>query len=397
MKWLENLKNKKIVQAIGLMSGTSVDGLDMVHLRIESTSNGPPGFEVLSFDTKTYAPNIKELILRNMFPNKSSLEEICRLNFELGFLFSDYLLEFLGEKKINSESIDFIGSHGHTLIHLPKREEAKEHKAGTLQVGDPAIIANSCGILTVGDFRIADMALGGEGAPLVPFFDALYFIHPQKNRIVLNIGGIANITSLPVKVEPENIVAFDTGPGNVLIDYFANRYFRMPFDKDGEIAKSGKIHGDLLELLLEEPYFYKFPPKSTGRELFLSTFLEKARDRIEKKRIIHLDVLATVTELTAKTISYAINNLQEQKKWNEILVSGGGVKNQFLMKRLQSYFSDSEILTSEIIGIDPDIKEAACFAILAYFTLLGKPNNVPSATGARVHAILGKVCLPTLN
>ncbi len=397
MKWFENFKNKKTVHAIGLISGTSIDGLDMVHLRIESSSKGPPGFEVLSFDTKTYPRKIKELILRNSFPNKSSLEDICRLNFELGFLFSNYLLEFLENKKINPEIIDFIGSHGHTLIHLPKRGEVKQHKAGTLQVGDPAIIANKSGILTVGDFRIADMALDGEGAPLVPFFDALYFTHPQKNRIILNIGGIANITSLPANVESGNVIAFDTGPGNVLIDYFANHYFKIPFDKDGKIAKSGNIQDDLLEVLQDDPFFRKNPPKSTGKELFLSTFLEKTLDRIEKKTIIHQDVLATVTEFTAKTISYAVNNLLKQKNWNEIISSGGGVKNQFLMKRLQSYFSDSEILTSEILGIDPDSKEAVCFAILAYFTLLGKPGNLPSATGARAHTRLGKICLPPLK
>lgn len=394
MKWFEEFRNKKTLRAIGLMSGTSVDGLDIVLIQIEQTQKDPPKLEVLSFVTVTYPPEIRKLILANTFPNKSSLEDSCRLNFKLGHLFSEYLLEFLRDQHIEQSEINFIGSHGHTLIHLPKEEVNYSPIGSTLQIGDPSIIANKCGIVTVGDFRVADMALGGDGAPLVPIFDYLYFTHQNKNRIILNIGGIANITALPVNVESENVVAFDTGPGNVLIDYFVDRFFNMTFDKDGKHANSGTINTELLEMMLVEPYFHNPPPKSTGRELFLGDFLEKVLNFCEKKEIRHNDVLTTVTELTAKTIFGAIQNLYVKRKWDEIIASGGGVKNQFLMKRLQYYFPDTKILTSDELAIQSECKEAVCFAFLAYFTLLGRPNNLPSVTGAKETAILGKICFP---
>jgi anhydro-N-acetylmuramic acid kinase len=397
MKWFEDFRQKSCYHAIGLMSGTSADGLDIAHIRLEKRPN-KPHLELLSFHSQPFSDTTREFILATAAPDGGNVEEVCSLNFFLGHLFSNYLMEFLEREKISKGKIDFIGSHGQTICHLPKKTEREGVKfSSTLQITDPSIIANQTKILTVGDFRVADMALGGEGAPLVPFFDALYFGHPQKNRILLNIGGIANLTALPAAAIPKKVIAFDTGPGNVLIDMLARRFFEKPFDENGLIARQGKVHPGLLELLLAERYFYVSPPKSTGRELFAGPVLEKILTEIKNKKIAPQDTLATVTELTARTIFEATQKfLDGSSTWDELIISGGGADNRFLVERLRDYFSFTRVIKSDEVGILGEAKEAVCFAVLAYHTLQGLPGNLPSVTGASQKTVLGKICVPYL-
>ena len=395
MKWFEKINGVASHHALGLMSGTSADGLDIAWVKIEPRDPAPE-FTLLDFTIREYAAEIKQKILSVAAPDGGSVEDVCRLNFFLGHLFSGLILDYLQEKNISAGEIDFIGSHGQTICHLPEKiEENGIFYASTLQVADPSVIANQTGILTVGDFRIADMALGGQGAPLVPFFDALYFHHPQRNRIVLNIGGIANITYVPAELSFEEVVAFDTGPGNVIIDSLARRYFKQPFDKDGEIAKSGSVHRELLTVLLQDGYFSKEPPKSTGREKFAGPFLQQIYSFIENEKIAPADLIATATELTARTIYDAcVNLLHHSEKIDELIISGGGVENPVLMTALAKYFSPVKNVRSDELGLLSEAKEATCFAMMACQTLLSRPANLPSVTGASRQTILGKICLP---
>lgn len=395
MKWFEKITGRTTLFALGLMSGTSADGLDIAYVKIELRDPAPQ-FTLLDFTTREYPDEIKQKILSVAAPEGGDVTDVCRLNFFLGHLFSRLILDYLQENDISTAEIDFIASHGQTICHLPeKTEENGISFASTLQVADPSIIANQTGILTVGDFRVADMALGGQGAPLVPFFDTLYFHHRKKNRIVLNIGGIANITYVPAELSLAKVVAFDTGPGNVIIDSLTRRYFNQPFDKNGEIAKSGSVHRKLLTVLLQDEYFSKAPPKSTGREKFAGPFLQRLDSFVEAEKIAPADLIATVTELAAQTIYDAcVKFLDKNKKVDQLVVSGGGAENPVLMAALTKHFSPVIIVRSDELGLLSEAKEAVCFAMMACQTLLGRPSNLPSVTGASRPTVLGKICLP---
>ncbi len=399
MNWLDRLLAKAELQAIGLMSGTSADGLDVAHVNIRPTGEQQAEFTVKEFFTWSYPTEIKNLILNVAAPNGGNIEDVCRLNFFLGHLFSNILNDFLKKENITPRQIDFIGSHGQTVCHLPAKEMLHGIQfASTLQIGDPAVIANCTGILTVGDFRVADMALGGEGAPLVPIFDYLYFRQTGKNRLVLNIGGIANISYLPDQCSFDRVLAFDTGPGNVLIDSLTRHFFGEPFDRNGNLAQQGKIVKSLLAHLLADEYFTRWPPKSTGREKFAGPVLADILAVVAREKISPADVIATVTELTARTIYDASQNfLPVTGLIDELIVSGGGSDNQFLMTRLSSYFPQSRIVRSDDLGLISEAKEAICFAMLGYQTLAGFTANLPSVTGAARPTILGKICLPGIS
>lgn len=395
MRWFDKFCGDVKLQAIGLMSGTSADGLDLAFITIQQGKEIPE-FILQDFITIDYSPDLKEKILQVAAPNGGSIEEVCKLNFFLGHLYSNIVCDYLNEHQIDPTNVDFIGSHGQTVCHLPEKiSEYGITYGSTLQISDPSIIANRTGILTVGDFRIADVALGGEGAPLVPIFDYLYFRNPQKNRIILNIGGIANITYLPVNCKFDEIIAFDTGPGNVLIDTIAQKFFGLPFDRDGLQATKGNINYDLLTNLLKDEYFYRIPPKSTGREKYIGPFYKQLNNFIADKNFSSNDLITTVTELTAVSIFKASQKfLGENAAIQELIVSGGGSKNPVLMDRLEHYFGKTQIIISDDLGLPSEAKEATCFAMLAYQTLAGKPSNLPSVTGAKKQTLLGKICVP---
>jgi len=350
------------VRVAGLISGTSVDGIDVAVVDIDD------GIKVVATTTVPYPANVREAIL-SVSNAPTHTATIARLNFLLGELFA----EAVRATGVPLETIELIGSHGQTIFHEGEPVEFLDRKiASTMQIGEAAVIAQRTGIETIADFRTSDMAAGGKGAPLVPFLDYQLFRNPAIGRVALNIGGIANITVIPAGARMDDVVAFDTGPGNMVIDALA-----PPFDRNGERARSGQVNQRLLERLLDEdPYYRREPPKACGREQFGAEFVHRTG----------IDV-ATATELTVRTIALAIGKYPLTQ---EVIVSGGGAHNGYIMERLAAVLKP-RVTTSAEFGIDVDSKEAILFAVLAYETHRRRAGNLPSATGARKAAILGKV------
>lgn len=335
------------MRVAGVMSGTSLDGIDVAVVDIRGKR-----IETIAFQSTPYPKSVRDALL-----NVSTVEAISRLNFRLGELYAKAILAM-------QEPVELIGLHGQTIYH-----EGGKH---TLQIGEAAVVAERTGVDVISNFREADIAAGGQGAPLVPFVDVLLFGRGNAPRAALNIGGIANVTLLPEGI------AFDTGPGNMVIDALAAEMSggRERFDRDGRIARGGTVRWELLVDLLANPYFRRKAPKSCGREQFGPEYTRMLIDSGLPMR----DLLATATELTARTIAEALPP-------REVIVSGGGVHNRFLMERLGSMLP---VRSSAEFGIDPDAKEAIAFAVLAYQTARGWPGNLPSATGASHPTVLGK-------
>jgi anhydro-N-acetylmuramic acid kinase len=349
----------------GLISGTSMDGIDVAVVDIGE------GIHVVATATAPYPPEVRAAIL-SVSNAATHTSTIARLNFLLGELFA----EALQKSGVPLETIELIGSHGQTIFHEGEPVEFCGRKiASTLQIGEAAVIAERTGIETIADFRPGDIAAGGKGAPLVPFLDYQLFRHPEYARIALNIGGIANITVIPANAKPEDVVAFDTGPGNMAMDAVA-----PPFDRDGERARAGKVNTAQLERLLADPYYRREPPKSCGREQYGTEFVRETG----------IDI-ATATELTARTIAQAVGSYPATR---EVIVSGGGAHNRYLMERLRALVQP-RVTTSAEFGIGVDSKEAILFALLAFQTYQGRAGNLPSATGARKAMILGKISYGT--
>ncbi|NOZ60106.1 MAG: anhydro-N-acetylmuramic acid kinase [Calditrichaeota bacterium] len=388
------LEDKRSKFVIGLMSGTSMDGIDVALVKIDGFGL-QTRVDLIAFDTVSYSKELKNKLLSIATARRESVDDICRLNVVVGEYFLDAIYHICQKSGTDIKSIDLVGTHGQTVRHLPEEAELFGKKVrSTLQIGDPAIISARTGIVTVGLFRNSDMALGGQGAPLVPYFDYLLFRSREKNRVVVNIGGIANITLLPKNCQPEEVVAFDSGPGNMVIDGLMRRLFQQEFDRNGETAADGNISVDLLEKLLAHSYFRKLPPKSTGREEFGEAFIEFVLGLAEKERLAAKDVIATATELTARTIKNSVELISASANAvDEVIVGGGGIYNKNLMKRLVKLFSTSSVLATDEVGISSDAKEAICFAVLANETVHGVPASLPSATGATRPSILGAIYL----
>ncbi len=367
---------------IGTMSGTSVDGLDIAVVSIEDNYE----FKLIYFNEFDYKNDFKERIIKAITANANT-KEICQLNFEIAEFYSEKINIVLKKLKLKPEDITAIGSHGQTIYHLPYPE--KGEVKSTLQIGDGSIIAQLTKIDTVSDFRTADIAAGGEGAPLVPFGEHLMFRSKKTNtkRIWQNIGGISNSTLLEDKFE--DIISFDNGPGNLIINYLTKKFFNKEFDDKGKIASKGKIVDSVLKDLLKDEYFTEDLPKTTGREIYGEEFSENLINKY--KNIDNVDLLRTVTYLTAKTIAdsykrYLINN----KDNYEAIVSGGGSYNDLLMDDLRNEFKDNnkvEIKTAEEIGFNSSAKEAIIFALFAKRTM----NKEHSIIQKGNKVILGKV------
>jgi anhydro-N-acetylmuramic acid kinase len=338
-----------------------VDGIDVAVVDINE------GIRVVATATVPYAQEVREAIL-SVSNAATHTSTIARLNFLLGELFA----EALQRTGVPLKTIELIGSHGQTIFHEGEPVEFLGRKvASTMQIGEAAVIADRTGIETIADFRPSDISAGGKGAPLVPFLDYRLFRHPEHARIVLNIGGISNVTVIPAAARPEDVIAFDTGPGNMVMDAIA-----PPFDRDGERARAGQVNAPLLERLLADPYYRREPPKSCGREQYGTEFV----------RSTGIDI-SSATELTARTIALAIALYPDT---HEVIVSGGGAHNRYLMERLATLVR-ARVTTTVEFGISVDSKEAILFAVLAYETLQGRAGNLPSATGARKSMILGKL------
>lgn len=376
---------------VGLMSGTSLDGIDAVLLRVQG-SGVSTRFVQLAYAEYPFPRGLRSALLKNSNPETSRVDEITRLNVVLGELYADAVMRLARGAGISRGSIDLIGSHGQTIQHLPKPVRIFDRTVrGTLQIGDPSVIAALTGITTVGDFRIADMALGGQGAPLVPYFDWLVFRSRSRNRLLLNIGGIANITVLPRNCSAERVVAFDTGPGNMVVDSLMHEFYGKPYDQGGRVAARGAVSLDLFRAMVRHPYLRLSPPKSTGREEFGEEYMrELLRSAREYDRE---DIVATASQFTAYAVFDGYRRFVSRgMKADEVIVSGGGAHNRFFLDELRRYFTRSAIRCIDEFGISSDAKEAICFAILAHETMAGNTANLPRVTGAKKRVVLGKIC-----
>lgn len=360
------------MRVAGIMSGTSLDGIDVAIVDIQRGR-----ISTVAFHTTPYSKAVRDAIL-----SVSNAGSISRLNFALGELYARALLETCRLSGVPLQSIQLIGSHGQTIYH--------QSGVSTLQIGEASVIAERTGIAVVNDFRTRDIAAGGQGAPLVPFVDYLLFRDRRRGRIALNIGGIANVTALPARAKPEDVIAFDTGPGNMVIDALMreNTHGRQQYDRNGRIASKGKVNSALLEDLMRDPYYKAKPPKSAGREQYGAEFLE----RLKAYGLPLADLIATATVLTAATIALGIQKfILPKMRIQELIVSGGGAHNRTMMAHISGFMPDLALAYSDDYGISTDAKEAIAFAMLAYETQHRRPSNLPSATGARHPVILGKM------
>ncbi len=390
------------MQITGLMSGTSADGIDAALVEIAG-SGRDTRVQLRQFLCLPHSAEMRGAILDACNAETARVPNLCALNAALGEKFAEAAIAVAEAAGITLADVDAIASHGQTIWHQPEpRAIGGLAVTGTLQLGEPSVIAARTGCRVVSNFRAADMAAGGQGAPLVPYFDWALLTSDTESRAALNIGGIANVTYLPKGAALNDVIAFDTGPGNILIDELIGRFTdgKRQYDHSGEMASSGQHSLMMTEFLLSDAYFERSPPKSTGRELFSIGFIDRfmgfwqrAADR-ETVPISDLypDILATATMATAASIRMALELwLNPRGGVETVIVGGGGVHNKTLMRTLTDLLAPARIATLEDFGIPGDAKEAMAFAVLAYETIHGRPSNVPSATGASRPAILGSI------
>lgn len=390
----------KPMLVLGLMSGTSADGIDVALARI---SGAPPHLkaELLGHTSNKFPAALRKEILRVAEQHPITAGELSQLNFRLGEVFAESAVAACRRFHVAAKRIALIGSHGQTIFHQGKPAPyLGRPTASTLQIGEPSVIAARTGITTVGDFRPADIALGGQGAPLVPYADYLLYRHEKLGRVSLNLGGIANITVIPALARPEQIFAFDTGPANMLIDALVSHFThgRERFDKDAHLAQTGRAIPALLDALMRDPYLKLTPPKSTGREYYGHSFLKKVLALGKNYCAKPADLIRAATIFTALSVVDALNRfVLPRTKIHQLIVSGGGAHNPLLVAQLSAALSNIEILPSSRVGIPQDAKEAFAFALLAYETWHHRPSNLPSATGAHAPAMLGKISYAPLQ
>lgn len=377
--------------ALGIMSGTSADGIDVALVRI--TRRGPT---LENFAAFKFPPLVRKAILELGEGRRVTTGELSQLNFLLGEEFASAAVAACKQFRVVPSRIAVIGSHGQTVFHqgMPTKFCGRR-VASTLQIGEPSVIAARTGITTVGDFRPADMAAGGHGAPLVPLVDYILYRHPRIGRVALNVGGIANLTVVPAGAGLKDVFAFDTGPGNMIIDALVRHFTlgRQAFDRNAKMASHGGLLPGLLNALLREDYFLRPPPKTSGREQYGEKYVRALLAHREARQAKPEDIVHTATILTALSVLDAIHRFVSPRATiEELIVSGGGSHNPLLMAQIEAGLKDARVRTSGELGVSEDAKEAFAFAILGHETLHRRPANVPGATGARRAAILGKVC-----
>lgn len=385
---IREIAAKKKTRVAGLMSGTSVDGVDVAVVDITKQK-----VHLLAFDVFPYPPALRREILRLCRPETARLDNICHYNFVLGEIFADAIIKLCRKSGIPLNSIDMVGSHGQTIYHNPRgRRYSRTTIRSTLQIGEPSVIAHRTGITTVADFRPRDIAAHGEGAPLVPYADYVLFGHNRLSRAVQNIGGIANVTFLPRCCKQDDIIAFDTGPGNMVIDGIIRLISggKQRLDPAGKMAAQGTVDKSLLNEMLRHPFLRRRPPKSTGREEFGDFFANRLYQQAAQKGLADFCLVATVTAFTANCIARAYHQFLPTMP-DEVILCGGGSHNDTLVEMLQSELPNAKMLSTRDFGISVDAKEAVSFAILAWATINGLTNNVPGATGADRPVVLGKI------
>ncbi|MGZ9583300.1 anhydro-N-acetylmuramic acid kinase [Paenibacillus marinisediminis] len=384
--------------AVGIMSGTSVDGIDAAVIQIsDPSSNDRSVVELMAFENIAYPASVRQAIFELFDPAQATVDRVGRMNVLLGELYAKAALCVIEKAGLQPSEVAVIGSHGQTIYHAPDTVRLYGYDVHyTVQIGEGSIIAARTGIPCVSDFRAADMAVGGQGAPLVPFTEYLLYRKPNQTLLLQNIGGIGNITVIPADCSPEQVYAFDTGPGNMLIDGVVERLYpgQLTMDVGGAIAKTGRVDEGLLQWLQQEAY-YKLPqPKSTGRERFGAAYAEEVLRYAREQGLAPQDTVATVTMLTAWSIADAYRSfIRQQHPADLMLVGGGGSYNPVLLAMLQQELEPMgvEVKTQEQIGFNSDAKEAIAFALLADYTMRKQPNNLPSVTGAERQVIMGKI------
>ena len=379
---------------VGIMSGTSADGIDVALVRIPTPGNGFPKLDLLAHEAIPYPRQLRKAVLAAMNAKTISTAELARLNWRLGIAYAEAVWLILAR---NPMKIDLIGCHGQTLYHQSAEQAyAGARFACTWQAGETAILSGEFGVPVISNFRPADMVAGGHGAPLVPLLDFAQFRHAKRGRILQNIGGIANMTAIPAAAGIEQVLAFDSGPGNMVIDELMLRLYRQPMDADGAIAATGQILPAVLKRGLRHAFFRKTPPKTAGREQFgkefAAAFLADCKSASRRKE----DAIATATALTVESIGQAYERFVAARMGGgpiDYIVSGGGARNATLMRQVTERLSEygCTISTSDRFGLPAEAKEAAAFALLAWQTWHHRPGNLPSATGAGRPVILGQV------
>ena len=391
-------RRPQFLRVLGLMSGTSADGIDVALVNI---AGRPPSTsaKLENFLTVPFPPVVRAAVLRLANGAATTTTELSQLNFLLGERFAGAALVACRRFGLSPRRIALIGSHGQTVYHQGKASVflGRTPVASTLQIGEPAVIAERTGITTIGDFRPADMAVGGQGAPLVPFVDYLLYRDARRGRVALNLGGIANVTVIPRAARPEQVFAFDTGPGNMVTDGLVRHFSRgrQSYDRDAGIARRGRLLPELLDELFADRYFRQPPPKTAGREQFGETYCRRLLAWGRRQKARPADLVRTATVLAALSVVDAFHRfIVPRAKIQQLIVSGGGARNPLVMAQIRAALPGIEILGSADLGVPEDAKEAFAFAILAYETYHGRPANLPGATGARHPAILGKICYP---
>lgn len=395
---LVDTADKRVRKVVGLMSGTSVDGIDAA--LVEITGDPYEGkVKLCCFENNPFPGGIREKLFDLFDREKATVDKTGYMNMLLGELYADAVFSVVKKAGLRITDIDLIGSHGQTIYHHPEpcREDGYPVRY-TVQIGEGAVIAARTGIPCVSDFRVADMAAGGQGAPLVPFTEYLLYRKADETVMLQNLGGIGNITVLPAGAGPGQVYAFDTGPGNMIIDGLVSRLTKGErlMDEGGEIAKAGSVNPYLLEELSRHDYFLKKPPKTTGREMFGKEYLDWLSQRVEALELSFRDAAATVTDLTAWSIAYSYNTyIRPFHKADRLIIGGGGSYNPTLVEMIRKRMGDLgvKVLLQEQLGLNSDAKEAVAFALLADCTVAGKINTIPNVTGADKPVVMGKISI----
>ncbi|MFQ5600956.1 MAG: anhydro-N-acetylmuramic acid kinase [Candidatus Krumholzibacteriia bacterium] len=376
---------------VGLMSGTSMDGIDAALVRVRASGTATR-VELLHFACHPYEAQLRERALRVASGEALPALGLATLDFQVAASFAQAALEVTAGAGLRPEQIDLIGSHGQTLAHRAPGWEAWDPDAATWQAAAPAALAALAGIPVIGDFRTADVALGGTGAPLVPYADYLLRRSDNENRVLLNVGGIANLTALPAGCRLDDVLAWDVGPGNMVLDGLARALLGRDMDADGACAAGGRVAGDWLETLLGDDFLARPAPKSAGREEFGDAYVRRLLEEGARRGLQAADLLATAVELTARAVAAARRHEPlASRPVDAVYVAGGGRRNRTLMKRLRELLAPATVRGFEVLGLDPDAKEAVDFAVLANETLAGHAGNLTQVTGAQRPCILGTI------
>lgn len=384
-----------VMYVAGVMSGTSLDGIDVALVHIEGSGIGSK-VELIHFTTVPFSNDIKNEIQQALSIENSNVQLICSLNFKLGLRFANAVKEVCKEANFPLGQLDLIASHGQTIYHQPQQDGTMV--PSTLQIGEPAVIAYETNTTVISNFRTMDMAAGGQGAPLVPYSEIILYRHQTKNKLLQNIGGIGNVTVIPSQLSEKSVIAFDTGPGNMVMDEVCQRLFQLSYDQNGKIAKQGVVIEEILTYCMNHPFLKINPPKSTGREQFGEEFVSELLKRFEKYS--KENILTTVTMFTASSIVYHYKEyILPYYEIDEVILGGGGSYNDTLVQMIRHGLKDEKcaLFLQEDIGYSSKAKEAIAFAILANETYHRNPSNVPSATGAMQSVVLGNITLPPIR